>query len=153
MFKPDNLITEFDSRLRILHVAYRRRIHPTTKAHLDIVFDTFEKMLDPYFESGRLYLIIDMTNFIVEPNLKLEYVARARDLIEKYIYPDGIARYGFQITRITIRACYDQYMAANPNIFNSREEAYRYIYSLIEMRGDRPQAATAATPTANFSDY
>ncbi len=153
MHKPDYLITEFDPRLRILHVAYRKRVHPTTKEHLDIIFDTFRKKLDQYLDSGRIHLVIDMTNFIIEPDLRLDYVSHAQDITAKYIIPNGIARYGFQITRITVRACYDQYMVDNPNIFNSRDEAYQHIYSLIEKNQNIEKSAAVSTPNANSSNY
>lgn len=132
MLNPDCYLVNFDEERRILHVAYRYRVHPTTIEHLDIVFASFRKMLDKYTDSGRVYLIIDMTNIIVEPNLKSAYAERARPIIEKYVMPRGVARYGYQITRITVRASYREHMGESPNIFNSREEAYDYITSLIE---------------------
>ena len=136
---------EFDEERRILHVAYRRRIHPATEKQLDKVFAYFHGLLDQYTKTGRIYLIIDMTNLIIEPELKAFYMAHAREVIDKYIMPQGVARYGFQITRITVRSGYQQYSYESPNIFNSREEAYQYIYSLIEkneeMSGNPPVTA------------
>jgi FMN-dependent NADH-azoreductase len=142
---PDCFITEFDPERRILHVAYRNRIHPTTKEHLDIIFGAFSDMLEEFTASGKIYLIIDMTNFIVEPDLKSVYIGNARKLLDTYVIPQGIARYGFQITRITVRAGYHQYMNDNPNIFNSRDEAYEYISSVIRKNQDAPLPAAAIT--------
>jgi FMN-dependent NADH-azoreductase len=140
---PDCFITEFDSQRRILHVAYRNRIHPTSKEHLDIIFEAFSDMLEEFTALGKIYLIIDMTNFIVEPDLKSFYIANARKLLETYVIPHGIARYGFQITRITVRAGYHQYMNDNPNIFNSRDEAFEYINSVIKKNQEVPQTPAA----------
>lgn len=129
---PDLFVTEFDETHRILHIAYRRAIHPTTPAHLEMKFKIFRDLLDQYIPSGKIYLIIDMTNFILEPDLKTKFAELARMISHEYIMPNGIARYGFQITRITVRQSYNIYLNENPNIFNSREEAYAYIFSLID---------------------
>ena len=139
MFNPDCIVTEFDEQNRILHTAYSRRVHPATEEHLDIIFSAYKNKLALFAASERIYLIVDMSNLIIEPELKAGYAAQAKDIIEKYVKPHGVARYGFQITRITVRAGYDRYMHDNPNIFNSREEAYRYIYSLIEKEAALPQ--------------
>lgn len=142
----DIVITEFDEARRILHLAYRKKFHPTTKEHLDLLFASFRQLLDTYIGSGRIYLIVDMTNFIVEPELKAVYASHARAVSEKYIMPHGIARYGFQITRITVRAGYEAYITDSPNIFNSREEAFEYINSLIEKNSkESPTPAVSMT--------
>lgn len=129
---PEIFVTEFDEARRILHMAYKRTIHPTTPAHLEMKFKIFREMLDQYIPTGKIYLIIDMTNFILEPDLKTKYAELARLIRDEYIMPNGIARYGFQITRITVRQSYNIYLSENPNIFNSCQEAYAYIYSLID---------------------
>jgi hypothetical protein len=139
MFNSDYIITEFDEQNRILHTAYSCRVHPTSETHLNIIFSAYKEKVAQFAESGRVYLIIDMSNLIIEPDLKAAYAAQAKDIIEKYIMPHGVARYGFQITRITVRAGYDRYMHDAPNIFNSKEEAYDYIYSLIKKEAASPQ--------------
>lgn len=149
----DMYITEFDEQRRILHVAYRRRVHPTTEEHLEKVFANFRRLMDDYTQAGRIYLIIDMSNLIIEPDLKAFYIGHARSVIEKYIMPRGVARYGFQITRITVRAGYQQYMDEPPNVFNSREEAYQYIYSLIKKNKNMPQDPPVTELTGDFAGH
>lgn len=134
IFDIARMATEFDKENRILHVAYRAIVHPTSPEHLDIVFTAFKKMLDNYTATDRLYLIVNMTNFVIEPELKVAYAGHAREIYDKYIYPHGVARYGYQITRITVRSSHGAYLSEKPNIFNSRDEAEDYIYSLIEKR-------------------
>jgi len=129
---PDYLVADFDEEKRILHLSCRNKTHPTTKEHLRIKFDAFRELLAKYTATGRIYLIIDMSNFILEPELIKLYAREAKRIRDIYIMPNGIARYGFQITRITVRQSYTQYLGEDPNIFNSRQEAYSYIYSLIE---------------------
>ncbi len=144
-FGADYLIPDFDEENRILHISYRRKIHPTTREHLQLKFGAMRELLNRYTAAGRVYLIIDITNFILEPELKELYAEEARRIRDTYIMPNGIARYGFQITRITVRQGYAQYLGENPNLFYSREEAYLYIYSLIEEHkrtGIEPFAST-----------
>lgn len=137
----DFYVTDFDESRRILHFAYKRTLHPTTPAHLETIFEVMRRELDRYISHGRVYLIIDMTNFILEPDMKARYAELARSIRDTYIMPGGIARYGFQITRITVRQSYDKYLSESPNIFNSRGEAYAYIHALI----DRHQKAGLTT--------
>jgi len=128
----DVYVMEFDESRRILHLSHRRMLHPTTPAHLEKIFEALRRELDRYISSGRIYLIINMSNFILEPDMKARFAELARGIRDTYIMPGGIARYGFQITRITVRQSYDKYIGENPNIFNSRREAYAYIQALIE---------------------
>jgi hypothetical protein len=143
---PEIFVTEFDEAHRILHMAYKRTIHPTTPAHLEMKFKIFRDILDQYIPSGKIYLIIDMTNFILEPDLKTKFAELARVIRDEYVMPDGIARYGFQITRITVRQSYNIYLNENPNIFNSRQEAYDYIYSLIDKHRAAGMTTEASIP-------
>jgi hypothetical protein len=146
-FGPDYLVTEFDEKRRILHISYRRKIHPVTDAHVEMKFRALRRILDRLTRSGRVYLIIDMSNFILEPELKAFYGEQARRIRDLYIMPNGIARYGFQITRITVRRGYAEYLGEDPNIFNSREEAFAYIYALIEEH----KRAGIGIPAATFA--
>jgi hypothetical protein len=149
---PDFFETEFDEVHRILHLAYKRTVHPTTPAHLEMKFNALRKVLDQYISSGRIYLIIDMSNLILEPDLKMKYVELARGIRDTYIMPGGIARYGFQITRITVRQGYNTYLGESPNIFNSRGEAYAYIHSLINRHRKAGITTDSSIPVPESSD-
>jgi len=129
---PSYLITDFDEEKRILHISFARKLHPGNEEHVHAIFQDFAGVMEGFTEDGPIYLIIDMTNFIIEPHLKAAYAINAQKICRKYIKPRGVARYGYQITRITVRSSYNQYLGEDPNIFNSREEAFAYIHSLIE---------------------
>lgn len=141
------LHAEFDEKNRILHVEYLERVHIRTGAQIDDIFSNIDEKLAGLCSSGRIYLIINMTNLVIEPSLTGHYARHARAICNKYILPDGVARYGYQITRITVKRGYDEYLGTNPNIFNSREEAFRYIHAVRE-KNERMQAAMQ-TPTWN----
>lgn len=145
---------EFDPVTRILHVSYTRRIRPGNVEQLNAHFANFEVMVEKYARDGRIYLIIDMSNLIFEPEFQAEYAAHARKISEVYCLPNGIARYGYQITRITVRSSYDKYIGGNPNIFNSREEAFVYIRAQIEKAkvASLPDAAVSISPGVAADD-
>lgn len=149
---PDYFVTEFDEARRILHLAYKQTVHPTTPVHLEMKFTALRTVLDQCISTGRIYLIINMTNFILEPELKAKYAELVRGIRDTYIMPNGIARYGFQITRITVRQGYNTYLGENPNIFNSRGEAYAYIYSLISRHKKAGITTDSSIPVAESSD-
>jgi hypothetical protein len=141
----------FDESRRILHLAHKRTLHPTTPAHLETIFQALRRELDQYISAGRIYLIINMTNFILEPDMKTRYAELARGIRDIYIMPNGIARYGFQITRITVRQSYDRYLCESPNIFNSRGEAFAYINSLIDRHKKAGITTDSSIPVAETS--
>ena len=138
----DNMIVEYDEHHRIVHISVKKPRRLTTKRHLEQAFARLREVLDTYIDEGRVYLIIDMSNLIIEPDLKSIYAALAHAISEKYIAPHGIARYGYQITRVTVRTGYSDHLREEPNIFNSREEAYTYIHALIA--GCKNKILTAA---------
>ena len=130
-FAANHMIAEFDEADRIVHLSSGKPRRMTTGEHLEQAFAYLRSILDRYIDKGRVYLIIDMSNIIIEPDLKSMYATRAHAISEKYIMPHGIARYGYQITRVTVRTGYTDHLREEPNIFNSREEAYAYIRGLI----------------------
>ena len=144
MSGSDSFIMTFDDSRRILHLGIGQRIQISTAAQLESAITALDTVLRRISAEGRIYLIIDMSNLIIEPELSEAYANHARRITETHVLPGGIARYGYQITRVTVRRGYAEYLDDNPNIFSSREEAYDYIYSLIAHQQDGPPAT--ATP-------
>lgn len=123
----DDFKLDFDEKSRILHLGYVTQVHIKTKAQLDLNFKIVTSILDRYIETGKFYMIIDMANFILEPDLSSIYARFAKGIGEKYIMPGGIARYGHQITRVTVRRGYKDHINEDPNHFGSYQEAAEYI--------------------------
>lgn len=139
MLCDDIFAVDFDKEKSIIHIAYKQKVVIETKAQLEAKFSRFQKLLDRYSDGGHLYVIINVSNLIIEPGLSEAYARLANEICEKSIYPNGIARYGYQITRLTVRKGYADHLKGNPNIFASREEAYDYILGLIEnVQENRP---------------
>jgi hypothetical protein len=137
MFDQSSFIADFDDQNRILHLSHTKKIHLRTKTALDSFFEQFTQLLDKYIDSGRVYLIINMSNLVIEQDLAPIYARHAKKIARTYIYLNGIARYGYVITRVMVKRGYSEYLNENPNIFNSREEAEEYITDLINNRTER----------------
>lgn len=136
-FRYEYFIVDFDESRRIMYLAYERRIHLKTKSQLDQSFELFQSICDRYYSQKKFYLIIDMSNVVIEPELTAVYAKNAKKIIEKYIFPGGVARFGHQITRLTVRRAYADYLTEKPQIFSTRGEACAYIDEVIVANSDR----------------
>lgn len=145
---------EFDDADRILHMAPKDSVHMATEQQLTNIMDAFGEYLVRYRDAGPIHIIIDMTHLIIEPELSGAYGRLAGRIGEVYAFPGGIARYGHQITRITVRRGYMEQSGADPNLFGTRSEAEAYIRSLIARRqaGTEPPSTAAVTPEYSSSD-
>ena len=132
MLDRNDLIAEFDEDKRILHLTGHNQIRITTSEEIKKAFGVAEELLIKYTSEERCYLIIDLGKIIISPNLISEYVELSRPFLEKYLYPKGVARYGYQVTRLTVRLSHEKFPEIEPNMFASKVEASEYIHTLIE---------------------
>ncbi len=123
---------EFDEIKGIIHIAYTEEYRISEKNELFVMFENLEHYLESLKMSKKIYLIIDISNLIIEPNLAPEYACRAERLTKKYFHKNGVAQYGYQITRIMLMRAYKEYLEKDPNIFRTKKDAYDYIESLIK---------------------
>ena len=144
-FHSEYFVVDFDESRRIMHLAYARRIRLQTKHHVDQSFALFQTVCERYYSQGRFYLIIDISNLVIEPELTAVYAKNVKKILDKYILPRGVARYGHQITRLTIRRAYSDYLGENPQIFATRGEACAYIDEVINANRDE---LSVGDPTA-----
>ena len=128
----DKYTVEFDPGDRVVHIGASERMVIAAPELLNAWFSALAQILDRFVDGGRVYLTIDVNNILFDPSLAEVYAKNVRTIMEKYIYPGGIARYGFQITRVTVRRGYGDYLKESPNIFNTRAEAVAYIRGMIE---------------------
>ncbi|MFH1687628.1 MAG: hypothetical protein ABIE70_08930 [bacterium] len=126
---PD-LVFDFDPSTRIVHITCSEAAHIRTARHLHDLFDALHRQLSRCGPE-RIYLMIDLGKIVIDPALKPVYAKRAHETIRKYVHPRGVARYGFQITRVTVKATFDNETTSAANIFDTRHEAEEYIHSLI----------------------
>lgn len=143
MFNIDDLVGEFDEQHLIVHLTAKNPIHATTREQGYILSRAVKEILGRHLRQRRGYMITDYSKIIIEPEKVDEYSAEIRKIMETFLQPDGLARYGFEITRVTARLSHAAYLGGSPNLFNTKEDAYRYIYQLREehMRAGIVEAA------------
>jgi len=132
MFNIDDLVGEFDEQRLIVHLTAKSPIHVTTLEQGYILSRAVNEILGRYLSRRRGYLITDYSKIIIEPEKIDEYASEIRKIMDGYLQPGGLARYGFEITRVTARLSHAAYLGGSPNLFNSKEEAYRFIDQLRE---------------------
>ena len=133
MFSNEDLIAEFDPETRIIHFTARKRIVFNSIEDGHQLSDFVKATLDKHLAGKRGYMITDYSKIAIEPILLNLYAREMKEIIDTYLYPGGIARYGMDITRITAKMGHAAYIGGNPNLFNTKEEALDYINNLIEI--------------------
>ncbi|MFH1304274.1 MAG: hypothetical protein ABIK07_24740, partial [Planctomycetota bacterium] len=103
MTNQSELIIEFDRVNRILHLSARTENRVKSKSQLEALCQAAGQALDKYSSGGRCYMIVDVSMIVIEPELVEPYAEKVQEMYDRYLFPDGLARYGHQITRITAR--------------------------------------------------
>jgi hypothetical protein len=142
MFDPRDIVGEFDPATRIVHLTARKKAIAKTLDEGLLLKKAVRNIMDKYLSSSRGYLVTDYGRIIIDPALMNHYAHEMKYLIDTYLYPRGIARYGMDISRITATLSHQSYIGGSPNLFNTREEAFDYIHKLIEER-KTPEEAQA----------
>ena len=131
MLNLADLVGEYDENFRILHLTAKKPIRCTTREHGYALAGAVKELLARHLQGQRGYMITDYSKIIIEPLYVDEYANQIKDIVQTYLHPDGLARYGYEITRVTAQLSHSLYLASPPNLFNTREEAYQYIRCLI----------------------
>ncbi len=59
-------------------------------------------------------MIVDLTKFIIEPKLSNCYAEKIQTIAQNCLFPNGLARYGYQITRMTVRLGHEKKSMVTP---------------------------------------
>ncbi len=105
----------------------KKDIHFSTTEDLDALYDSLCDILRQYTHDGPVYLLVDLARYVIEPALFEYYTVKSKQIKEKYVYPDGISGYGFQITRVMVQLSYAK-TGKRPPLFKSRHEAEEYLF-------------------------
>jgi hypothetical protein len=149
VFNIDDLIMEFDEQRLIVHLTAKNPIHVTTLEQGKELSRAVKDILDQYLSCRRGYMVTDYSKIIIEPEKIDEYAGEVRQIMDAYLQPGGLARYGFEITRVTARLGHAAFLGGSPNLFNTKEEAFDYIRKLREEQlrtGIADPAQTAQHP-------
>lgn len=127
----DELIGEFDADKRILHLTARSVIYIRTGMQLQELCSSVNDLIGKYASKERCFMIVDLSKFHIEPRLADIYGEKIWVIADKYLIHNGLARYGYQITRLTIQMGYRRIKAGEPNLFKTRQDAYDFIERLV----------------------
>jgi hypothetical protein len=146
MTYENEIVGEFDSRNRIIHLTAKSRLVIDSKTDLDKAFAATKAILEEYCKDGRCYMVVDMSRFVFDPSIADEYRANMKETCSKYIFPNGVARYGYEITRVTVMLGHAGSEGVAPNLFATKKDAYEFIEKLIEKnREKKPQPRIEAS--------
>jgi hypothetical protein len=139
MFDLNNLIFEFDEVERIVHLTAGEPIRCSSREQGYALARAVKEFLQTKLGGEKGYLITDYSKIIIEPKFVDEYAAVIKEIFDTYLHPGGYARYGFEISRVTAQLGHSVYLGSDPNLYNSREEAYQFIHNLISQNSDLPK--------------
>ena len=151
MLNLADLVGEYDEGSRILHLTAKAPIRCTTREHGYLLAKAVKELLAHHLKGQRGYMITDYSKIIIEPLYVDEYSAQIKEIIQTHLYPDGLARYGYEITRVTAQLSHNLYLDSALHLFNSKDEAYQYIQGLIARQkgtaadGENPSPIDAST--------
>ncbi len=145
MLNLADLVGEYDEELRIMHLTARKPIRFTTREHGYALAAAVKELLARHLKGQRGYMITDYSKIIIEPLYVDEYAAQIKEIVHTHLHPDGLARYGYEISRVTAQLSHNLYLDSAPNLFNTKEEAYQYIHGLIDRQ--KEMAANGEMPS------
>jgi hypothetical protein len=146
MFDPEELIGKFDPETRIVHLTARNPIHAKTLEEGFMLGKAVKAVIERFLSDGRGYLLTDYSKIIIEPTEVEEYSRWMQEVRDAFLYPGGIARYGFEISRINAQLAHKEYLGGNPNLFDTYEAALAYLKSLIAHDQSGQPAAIGSSP-------
>ncbi len=130
LINVDALIGEFDPERQLFHLTASERVFCNTYEDGVALYDWVMDCLSNFFGNRKGYWITDYSKIIIDVSLTARYGDAMKHLIDRFIFPGGIARYGLDITRITARISHETKLGGNPNLFVTKAEALAYIDSL-----------------------
>jgi hypothetical protein len=130
MIELDILKGEFDESRRVLHLTAERPAHIRNTVQLEKVCDDVCRLLEQHTVTGRCYMLVDTSMIEIIPEMAEEHIVKMNNICEKYLLPDGLLRYGSQITGITAKVTHEMQNLDDQLLFRSKAEALEYIDNL-----------------------
>lgn len=142
-----NPIIEFDAATNTLHLSATELMQVTTKEQLGALCNIVSEALREHTAGSRCFLLVDISKIAIEPELAEPYSEKIGTLCERYLLPDGLVRYGSEITRVTAQIGHEAFQLDTPNLFRTKIEALKYLGELSASH--RHTAGTAERSDAN----
>ena len=130
MIPLENLITEFDDEYRIMHLSASEPIEVKTKLELKELCMEVGARLQKYAAGRRCFMVVNLGAIIIEPDLADSYAQKVQYLTDNFLYPGGLIRYGYQMTRVTAKIGYQTGKLKDLFLFPTKYEAYEFLKKL-----------------------
>ncbi len=124
-----DMTIEFDADTRIVSISASEKIFLLDDEDLTTYWEHMTAEISRVVGKERCFLLINLKKIIIDPKISSTYGKLARKFCQEYLYKNGVARYGFEVTRLTVlRASLES--ESSPSLFNSMQEAIKFLNSL-----------------------
>jgi len=128
----NDLKIEFDEESRILSLSADEKMYLNDEEDLRGFCGILKDELTKHTEIDKCFLAVDISKVVVDPNISDIYMELAKELLENYLYPNGLARYGYEITRVTVIKSSVK-SNTDANLFSNKAEAINYLKNQNKM--------------------
>lgn len=124
------VVFNYDPETAIAELSSRETIRVETPEMLNMMCSYVNNLLDGLPGTGPYYLAVDVSKIAIDPGLTDKYQEKIIKIGEKFLYPNGLARYGYEITRVTIQLMNHKLGYQFGRLFYSRKDAMAYLECL-----------------------
>jgi len=128
----DDLSLSFDPVTRIAELSALKVLSICSKKELNTLCSDTGVLLNRVVGDERCYLAVDIGKIVIDPGLADEYAQKVEELKSRFLFPGGLVRYGYEITRVTIKLV-GLKTGELPVLFNKRDDAIKYLTQLSEI--------------------
>ena len=129
-----NPIVDYDPEKRILHITAEQKIIVSDEKTLNEMCNFVCSFLTENGKGERSYMIVDISKIVIDPDLAPEYSEHIKKLLDKLLYPEGLVRYGLEITRLTARLGHARNRDKEPLFFHTKDEAFAFVQGRIHQQ-------------------
>ena len=136
MLVLDHVCIEYEPDSEIVHLKPNGPIQVSSRDDLETLCSRVRRFMAEHCTNGRCYFMVNITPITIDPAFFRAYGEHIKALLQTYIYPEGIARYGYNITRVTARGGSRGIQTGEPHFFGTEWEAREYLTRLRKYRLD-----------------
>jgi hypothetical protein len=132
MINLENVSVDYEADSGIVHLKPSEPVQVMSDEDLNALCDLVGQVMSRHCGASRCFFLVDISQLTIDPDFAHAYAEHLKGMCETYIHTDGVARYGYNITRVTARACNKSMHANDPCFFRSEADAREYLKRLRE---------------------
>ena len=146
MLVLDHIVVEYEPEAEIVHLNPSNQLLINNRNDLETLCGHVRTFMAERCTSNRCYFMANISMITIDPAYMRAYGDHIKALLQTYIYPEGIARYGYNITRVTARGGSKGIQIEDPHFFGTEWEARDYLTRLRKYRLDITDCHKCKTP-------